>query len=198
MTVQNFAHDIAAAEAAGNTALLAAIARELLAKQPKTKATKTKAPADSALLTLSERLALGLAPEKKPRFKNSAAYRHVLVTFADGYRQLAGYYPRLPDPDDMTPAIASARGRLLTLLSGGRFNDPAKAKDLPAIVSARIVTDPEELERERFWCMALREQRELATPGFCPFPEGPAREDFLEKLRLEALAVKTGLSPRFF
>lgn len=146
---------IEAAELAGDTAALAAIARALAGSSFKpVKAKSAATDAGQQYLTPTERLALGL-PALKDGKIGGAPYRWVLVTFANGYRSLVGYYPRVKNPDDLTPAVISARARYLLILSG-QFLDASKADQVPAIASTRVLTDPAEIDRERIECMHLR------------------------------------------
>lgn len=170
----NLSSEIASAEHAGDVNLLAAICRQLLLERTGSKpiALKPTAPSkpikigDEELLTMTERKALGLPVERKTKFKRDGVYRFVLVEFANGYRQLTGMYPREKNPESLAPAMASARARYLLILSGGRFIDAGKAKKLPKIKSARVVSDAQELEDLRYRCLDMRTALEAFTPGF--------------------------------
>lgn len=154
LQLQNIkAADIAGAEAAGDVALLASIARQLLGNVPRARATKAKPATDDSYLTLTERRALGL-PIPKDGKMGADKYRWVYVEFENGFRCVTGYYPRAKKPDDITPAIISARARYLGALSG-RILDARKACDVPRVTGARIITD-QEAEELRRPCRRMR------------------------------------------
>jgi hypothetical protein len=151
----NIASEIEAAALAGDSALLASIARALLAggKKPATKARKSAQAVDSRYLTLTERRALGLPPLKRGKI-GGGVYRWVLVEFASGFRMVTGQYPDAKAPDDLTQAVISARARYLGILSG-RYLNARYSAQVPAILSVRQISRDEALDM-RESCQTMR------------------------------------------
>ncbi|HEY2068261.1 MAG TPA: hypothetical protein VGG48_01805 [Rhizomicrobium sp.] len=165
--------------AANDAVTLAALVRNLLERQAPAKPQRKSArPAKRArnmldprnnprLLVPSEREAAGMAPAAREKF-GSGEYAWVLVTFADGYRILAGQYPRAKFPGDFSHAVSSARYQRLLFASGGE-HVAADAK-CPRVTAADQLTDPAEISAWRDRCFDMRAAAECFA--FVPYWEG--------------------------
>lgn len=160
----DFRSQIASAETAGDVHGLAALCRQLLAERAGLESKPKPRPAPRArakggeleqYLTNTERLARGL-PWLKDGKIGGGCYRYVLVSFANGLRILNGCYPRAKNPDDLSPAVVGARARYLLAIGGKPQIDARDAKRVPRVTSARVISDPLEIERERAACIAMR------------------------------------------
>lgn len=162
MTI-NIAAEIEAAELTGNSALLAAIARQLLASSAPTKKPATRARKGSselAYLTLTERRALNLPPIKRGKI-GGGVYRWVLVEFANGVRMVTGQYPDAKNPDDLSQAVISARARYLGILSG-RYLSARYSADVPTVTNMREI-GAEDAQQMRTSCQNMRMALEAFT-----------------------------------